>query len=61
MPSSFAKKTVDAWIKNLPLSGPQRSMINENFDKVSKWWTQEPEAAVDTVRTVAVMTGVPQP
>ena len=59
MPTSLAKNKVGIWIKNLPLSRPQRSTVTANFDKVATWWQQESDSAIDAVRKVAVMTGSP--
>ena len=61
-PSKFFGKTPnEKWLKNLELSGPQRSTLNANLEKVNTWWGQQNEKAVDQLQKVAVTTGIPTP
>ena len=59
LPTSLAKSTTDKRLKNLELTGPQRSTLNANLEKVTTWWAQQNDKAVGQIQKAAVMTGIP--
>ena len=61
LPNSLAKTPIDKWLKSLELSGPERSTLNTDLEKVNNWWGQQNETALAQLQKVAVMTGIPAP
>ena len=59
LPSSFAARTFQKWLKELPISEPKRKVLNENLAKTETWWNNQPAEAIETVTRVAVMMGIP--
>ena len=59
LPSSFAARTFQKWLKELPISEPKRKVLNDNLAKTETWWNNQPAEAIETVNRVAVMMGIP--
>ena len=59
LPSSFAARPFQKWLKELPISEPKRKVLNDNLAKTETWWNNQPAEAIETVNRVAVMMGIP--
>ena len=59
LPSGLADRTFAKWLKDLPVSGAQRSFLVSNIAKADAWWSNQPADAIETVQKVAVMMGIP--
>ena len=57
----FANLTYANWVTQLGLSQAQKKTIQVNLEKTESWWSQQPAGAVDTIRKVAIMMGIPLP
>ena len=59
LPSSFAARPFQKWLKELPISEPKRKVLTDNLAKTETWWNNQPAEAIETVNRVAVMMGIP--
>ena len=59
MPTSLADRTFAKWLKELPLSDAQRTVLTTNITKTKTWWGKQPAEAIETVQRVALMMGIP--
>ena len=58
MPSTFAVRAFNNWLKDLPLSEPKRKVLTDNITKTEEWWAHQPSDAIEKVERVAVMMGI---
>ena len=59
MPSTLAVRAFGKWLKELPISDAQRTVLTTNIAKTEAWWEKQPAEALETVQRVAVMMGIP--
>ena len=59
MPTGLADRTFPKWLKELPLSDVQRTVLTTNTTKTETWWGKQPAEAIETFQKVAVMMGIP--
>ena len=41
------------------MSEPKRRVLTENIAKTEAWWSHQPSDAIETVKRVAVIMGIP--
>ena len=58
-PPTLAVRAFNKWLKDLPISEPNRKVLTENIAKTGTWWSRQPAEALETVERVAVMVGIP--
>jgi hypothetical protein len=59
MPTSLAARPFAKWLKDLPVSDVQRTVLTTNITKPETWWGRQPAESLETAQTVAVMMGIP--
>ena len=59
MPPGLAIRAFNKWLRDLPVSEAQRTVLMTNIAKTETWWERQPAEALETVQRVAVMMGIP--
>ena len=59
MPNTLAVRSFQKWLKELPITEHQQSVLNTNISKTETWWAKQPAESLEQVQKVAVMMGVP--
>ena len=55
----MAIRAFNKWLRDLPVSEAQRTVLMTNIAKTETWWDRQPAEALETVQRVAVMMGIP--
>jgi len=55
----LAARPFTKWLKDLPISDVQRTVLTTNIAKTKTWWGRQPAEAPETAQGVAVMMGIP--
>jgi hypothetical protein len=59
MPISLSIRSFNNWLKALPISEAQRTVLTTNIAMAEAWWGRQPAEAFEPVQRVAVMMGIP--
>ena len=59
MPPGLAICAFNKWLRDLPISEAQRTVLMTNIAKTETWWERQPAEALETIQRVAVMMGIP--
>ena len=58
MPPGLAIRAFNKWLRDLPISGAQRTVLMTNIAKTETWWERQPAEALETVQMMGIPVGM---
>jgi hypothetical protein len=58
MPPGLAIRAFNKWLRDLPISEAQRTVLMTNIAKTETWWERQPAEALETVQMMGIPVGM---
>ena len=58
MPPGLAIRAFNKWLRDLPVSEAQRTVLMTNIAKTETWWERQPAEALETVQMMGIPVGM---
>ena len=58
MPPGLAIRAFNKWLRDLPVSEAQRTVLMTNIAKTETWWERQPAEALETVQKMGIPVGM---
>jgi hypothetical protein len=58
MPPGLAICAFNKWLRDLPISEAQRTVLMTNIAKTETWWERQPAEALETVQMMGIPVGM---